>query len=371
MEYKRCNRCVMDNISDRTITFNSLGQCNYCTDVINRINDEYFPNEKGTEELEKIIKIIKKENINSKYDCLVGVSGGVDSSYILYLGYKYGLRMLAVHFDDGLDTLVAKQNINDLCKAANVDLINVFPDKKQYADLILSFFKASLPNIAMPQDNILFKELYNTIKKYNIKYTLNGANMAHESILERFDKVNSGDKFHIKTIHKLFGTISINKLNMESITESYITRKYFANIKTVYPLNYINYNLKSALEELNLFSNFQYYGGKHYENILTRFLQCYYLPTKYNFDKRKSHFSSLIISGQMDRDEALEVLKSNPYIENRMMDEDMKILSDFMSITVSEFKYILNLPPKLHSDYPNSHLNKLAPLARKFRKFLG
>lgn len=369
-EIKICSFCVMDNKSDSSITFNEKGECNYCLDTRERKDKEYFPNEEGRKKLEMIIQEIKENTKNDKYNCLVGISGGVDSSYVLYLGYKYSLRMLVVHIDDDLDTDVAKENIEKLCKAANVDLISIRPDKEEYADIILSFLKAGLPNLAMPQDNILHKELFKIQKKYNIKYSLSGANFSLESILERGDFVNSNDGYHIKKIHKEFGKIPMKKIELTSIFREYIINKFFNNIKVIRPLNYIDYNLKNVLEELKEFCGYQYYGGKHYENVLTRFLQCYYLPKKFYKDKRKSHFSSMIVSGQMTREEALEKLKEDPYINQEIFKSDIEILSKYFKITSQELMEYIKSEAHQHREYKISYFNYLGNIARKYRKFL-
>ena len=371
MEYQRCTRCVMDNASDYTITFDTEGHCNYCEDILSRRDNEYFPDERGRKILEKLIEKIKREGKGKKYDCIVGISGGLDSSYVVYLGHQYGLRMLAVHIDDGLDTEIAKLNITSLCEKAGVDLINISPDKEQYSDLLLSFFKASVPNLAMVQDNLLKQVLHDTTRKYGIKYSLSGANFAHESILERSTGINAMDKTHILAIHKQFGTKPIDKLRIGNLWTAYIGWRYFSKAETIYPLNYIDYNKKRVLDELKDFSEYNYYGGKHYESILCRFMQCYYLPTKYNFDKRKSHFSSLIVDGQMTREEALVKLNKPAYTSEELKEHDMNFLAQFFRISREEFDKIIALPAKQHSDYPMSLLENTAGLARKFRKYLG
>lgn len=368
-ETKVCSFCVMDNKSDPSITFNDKGECNYCIDTRQRKDNEYFPNENDKNKLGMIIQDIKENTKNDKYNCMVGISGGVDSSYVLYLGYKYSLRMLVVHIDDDLDTDIAKENIQKLCKATKVDLISIKPDKEEYADLILSFLKAGLPNLAMPQDNILHKELFKIQKKYNIKYCLSGANFALESILERSDFINSNDGYHIKKIHEKFGEVPVKKIELTSIFREYIINKFFSNVKVIKPLNYINYNLKDVLEELKGFCDYTYYGGKHYENVLTRFLQCYYLPKKFNKDKRKSHFSSMIVSGQMTREEAIEKLKENPYINQEIFKSDIETLSKYFRITSQELEKYINSEAHQHKDYKVSYLNYLGGIARKFRKF--
>lgn len=371
MNYQRCTRCVMDNVSDTTITFDEQGHCNYCNDVLSRRDSEYHPNEEGKHQLDNMFAQVKRGGGKNKYDCIVGVSGGLDSSYVIYLGYQYGLRMLAVHIDDGLDTEIAKQNIKSLCDKAKVELINICPDKEQYADITLSFLKASVPNLAVPQDNLLIQALHDITKEYGIKYSLSGANFAHESILERSTGINALDKTHILAIHKQFGTKPIDKLKFGNLWSAYIGYRYFSPVTTLYPLNYIDYNKEKVLAELKEFSDYNYYGGKHYESILCRFLQCYYLPEKYHFDKRKSHFSSLIFDGQMTREEALSELQKSPYTSNALKEQDLNFLAEFMGIDRKEFDRILALPPKQHRDYPVSFLERFEALARKFRRYLG
>jgi len=366
-----CTRCVMDNQSDTTIKFLGDGTCNYCNDTLNRLESEYFPNISGEKMLDKLMAKIKADGLGQQYDCMVGVSGGVDSSYVLYLGYKYGLRMLAVHIDDGLDTEIAVKNIKNLCEKTKTEIIMVKPDLEQYKDLIRSFFLARVPNLAMAQDNILIAALNDTSKKYNLKYSLSGANFALECILERSLGVNALDKKHIIAIHKQFGRGSIEKLRMATFYEGYIYNRYFNKTDKILPLNLIDYNLQNVLAELNGFAGYHYYGGKHYESILTRFLQCYYLPMKYGFDKRKSHFSSMIVSGQMTREEAVERLSRDPYISEELKDFDFTYLADYLDMTRNEFDELISLPPKQHQDYSISAINNYAGLARKFRKYLG
>lgn len=367
MKYRRCKRCVMDNISDKSISFDKNGYCNYCNDIEQRIHSEYFPND--SKKLKFLIKKIKHDCKSDKYDCMVGVSGGIDSSYIIYLGYKYGLRMLAVHIDDGLDNPIAVNNLKKLTEKTNVDYVTVRPDKEEYADIIYSLLKASVSNLAISQDNLILKALQDYGEENKIKYSLDGANFAHESILERGNRpINPADKKFILSIQKRFGRIPISKLEFMSLTDRYIKRhRSFQHFR---PLNYIDYNVDRAIKELKEFCGFEYYGGKHYESILTRFMQCYYLPEKFGIDKRKSHYSSLIMSGQMTREEAIKKLKEPLYPNEKMFYEDKKFLSNYMNITISEFERCISLPPKEMASYPHSILNEFAPLARKFRKIL-
>lgn len=370
-EYKQCTRCIMDNASDKTITFLEDGTCNYCNDTLLRMDCEYFPNKAGEQKLHSIINQMKKDGESSRYDCMVGLSGGVDSSYLIYLGYNHGLRMLAVHLDDGLDTDAAKKNVQDICEKSSTDLLMISPDRRQYVDLIRSFFMAGVPNPAIPQDNLIIASLTDIAKENNITYSLVGGNFAMESILERSVTVNAADKKHILAVHNLYGREEIDKLRLLSMFERYIEYKYVSKVKHIRLLNYIDYDLNRVLQELNNFSGFTYPGGKHYESILTRFLQCYYLPEKYGIDKRKSHYSSLIVSGQMTREQALEKIKLPLYPSEEMKKSDIEFLADYLDMTVAQFNEVINQEPKQHQEYPYSSLNKFASTARRFRKYLG
>lgn len=368
---KMCTYCVMDNENDPTIVFDENGQCNYCRDALRRKKQEYFPDKSGEKELYRIITEIKEQTKGEQYNCMVGGSGGIDSSYLIYLGQKAGLKMLVVHIDDGMDTETAHANIEKLCSASDTELVVVKPDLIEYKDLLKSFLKASVPNLAMPQDNVLFRELDAIAKKYNMKYSLSGLNFATECILQRSkNSVNARDGVHIKAIHKLYGEKDIKNIKLHYLLNAYIGARYFSKVTTVRPLNYLEYDQKRVLHELHEFCGFTYYGGKHHESILTRFLQCYYLPVKFGQDKRKSHYSSLIVSGQMERREALELLQKNEYIENGLYKEDIAFLAQYLGLKEEAFMDLVNRPPKMHSEYRSSPLNKLAPVGRKLRKYL-
>ena len=360
----------MDSASDHTISFDEHGVCNYCRDVEKRKDNEYFPNEKGKQWLDSAVKKIKSDCANDKYDCIVGVSGGIDSSFILYKGWQYGLRMLAIHIDDGLDNPIAVENLNKLSKATGTDMIYIQPEREEYADIIYSLLKAPVSNLAIAQDNLILKGLQDYGDSHSIKYILDGSNFAHESILERGEGVNSCDSGFIVSIQKQFGCIPIRNLKFMTLSERYIFQHSPKKMKHIRPLNYMEYNTKKAIKELNAFCAFNYYGGKHFESILTRWMQCYYLPVKFGIDKRKSHLSSLIMSGQITREEALHQLEEPLYKFEEDKQEDMKFLADYMSISLEEFERCIMLPPKRMQDYNNSVFNNLAPIARKLRKYI-
>lgn len=348
--YQICNHCVMDNTSDNTITFDEQGVCNYCSSAYERMKVTYFPNEEGKTKLEKLLTQLRTEGNGKKYDCLMGISGGLDSSYLLYLGYKWGLRILAVHIDDGFDTDISKRNIEKLIEATKIDYIVEKPDAKQFNALTKAYFLACVPNLAIPQDNILFACLYHYARKYQIKNFLSGGNFALESVLQRGNTYRAFDITNIKAIHKKFGTEPINNLPLLSDYRRFFDQKIL-KIKTHRPLNLIEYNRDGALNELKDFCGFEYYGSKHLENTLTKFIQLYWFYNKFGVDKRRSHLSSMIVSGQITREEALSELQKPLYYENEI-EVEINNICDALNITKDEFVHIMNSEPKQHTDYP-------------------
>lgn len=352
-EFVRCTKCIMDNTSDDTISFDSNGYCNYCTEALIQIGKIYFPNQEGEEKLQELLSRIKQENKDKKYDCIMGISGGLDSSYLAYLGaIKWGLRILAVHVDDGFDAEVSKRNIKRLCDKAKIELVTIKPDAEQYNELTRAYMLAGVPNLAVPQDNVLFACIYKYIKENRIRTFLSGGNFALECILQRGNTYDIFDLRNIRCINKRFGRCGIDKLpllsNLQKDIDSYILK-----IESPRPLNYIDYNRSRALKELNEFCGFEYYGSKHLENTLTKFIQLYWFYNKFGVDKRTSHLSSMIISGQMTRDEALEIL-SKPLYEEDDIQRDIDFILEKMKISRSEFDGIMRASPKQHTDYKTS-----------------
>ena len=339
----------MDNKSDSTIRFDNNGYCSYCTDALNRMDNVYFPNEIGKEKLNQLLNRIKREGKNKKYDCIMGLSGGLDSSYLAYLGYKWGLRVLAVHIDDGYDTDISKSNLKKLVDATGFDYEIIVPDKEQFNALTLAYMRAGVPNIAIPQDNILFAFLYDRMKEYNIKYFLSGGNFALECILQRGNSYKNNDVVNIKDINKKYGEKPIDKLRFISSLEQ-LWDKRMRHIESPRPLNYIDYNRERAFKELDEFCGFQYYGRKHLENVLTAFAQLYWFPKKFGVDKRTSHLSSMIVSGQMTSEAALKELEQ-PLYDEQMMCEYISIIKQKMGISDAEFHEIMAAPTHQHTEF--------------------
>ena len=351
-----CRRCVMNTASDMSITFDENGYCSYCTKALSQIDTTvYFPNERGQEKLADMIAMLKESNKGNRYDCVMGISGGLDSSYLAYLGYKWGLRILAVHIDDGYDTSISKRNINKLCNAAHIELCTISPDREQFDDLTLAYMKAGVPNLAIPQDNILFAFLYDTVKKKKIRYFLSGGNFALESILQKDHVFNAMDTVNIKDIHRKYGTKPIDKLKFVSSYQKYLNLKS-GRVIQLRPLNYIDYNRERAFQELKDFCDFEYYGRKHLENILTAFVQLYWFPKKFGVDKRSSHLSSMIVSGQMTREEALKELKE-PLYDEQVMQEYIAYIKSRLNLSDDEFNDLMEADPHEHEEYKTDKLS--------------
>lgn len=363
-EFCRCKRCVMDNSSDGSITFDDQGYCNYCSDALGLIGKVYLPNTDGEKKLNEMLANLKETAKGKEYDCLMGISGGLDSAYLAYLGaVKWGLRILAIHIDDGYDTELAQRNINGLCKACGIKLEIVRPDAEQFNDLTRAFIRAEVPNIAIPQDNILFACLYDYARKYKVFNFLSGGNFALECVLQKGNTYTAFDMVHIKHIHKKFGTKPIDKLTFLSSYQRVVDARIH-KIQSLRPLNYIDYNKQLAIKELSDFCGFIYYEAKHLENTLTKVIQLYWFYHKFEVDKRTSHLSSLIVSGQMTRDEALHEL-AKPIYDKAKMEEDIAFVLRKIGMSRNEFEEIVHRPGKQHKDY---RTDLLWNLKEKFKR---
>ena len=345
----RCNRCIMDSSSDPTMTFDKQGNCNYCTEALINLKYKYFPNKIGEQKLQAMLKAIKEAGKNNKYDCIIGISGGLDSSYLAYKASQWGLRALAIHIDDGYDTDISKSNIEKLIEKTGFDYEVVAPDAEQFNALTLAYMRAGVPNIAVPQDNILFAFLYKKVKEYKIKYFMSGANWALESIAQSGNTWRNTDVVNIRDIHKRFGTKPIDKLEFISTLQRQ-SDEHLLGTHTVTPLDYIDYNRERAFKELFDFCGFEYYGRKHLENALTAFVQLRWFPEKFNVDKRTWHLSSMIVSGQMSRDEALKEIEE-PMYDPQQMREYEALIEKNLGITHDELEKLIKATAHQHDEY--------------------
>jgi len=352
-KYQICTKCVMDT-SDPNISFDEFGVCNHCRNFESNIRSIWFPDERGEPILAKMVEDMKSYGKDKEYDCILGLSGGVDSSYLAYVAVKkLGLRPLVVHVDAGWNSEIAVKNIENIVKKLDLDLYTFVVDWSEMQDLQLAFFKAGVHNQDIPQDHAFAAVLYNWAAKNKIKYVLNGSNIATESILPSAWVYNNMDLKHIKAIHKQFGKRRLKKFPVLSFFKYYIYYPYVKRVKVLKPLNFMHYHKGEAMEILQSELDWKYYGGKHFESRFTKYFQAHYLPTKYGFDKRRAHLSSLIVSGQYTREEALKDLEK-PLYNDVELREDEAYMAKKMGVSLEEFKKIFKAKPHLHEEYPNS-----------------
>jgi N-acetyl sugar amidotransferase len=366
---KVCSRCIMDE-SAKEITFDNNGVCNFCHNYDNVLVNDVHTGKGGEEKLEKLIEEIKRKGKNSRYDCLIGLSGGVDSSYVAYvIKKKYGLRAFAVHLDNGWNTELAVANVEQIVKRLDIDLSTYVLDWKEFRDIQTSFLKSSISNIEIPTDHAIWALLIKTAAKMKIPYIIAGNNVVTESIMPESWLYGSKDSKLIKSLHRQFGKIKMKTYPSLS-TLDYVDYLLVRGIRWVPILNYIPYNKAEAKQTLIDELGWQDYGGKHYESIFTRFFHAFYLPVKFGYDLRKSYLSALVCSGQISRDEALEEISKAP-APKEMLEQDRDYVIKKLGLTEDEFELILNSPNKTYADYPNNEslwkrFNSVIRIARNY-----
>lgn len=348
---KICTRCIMDT-TDTSIEFDEQGVCNHCRKYDEVIHSYPFNSQESINlELEKMISRTKKNGIGKPYDCVIGVSGGVDSTYLAYIAKQKGLRPIAVHLDNGWNSELAVHNIERVLKNLGIDLLTHVLEWDEFKDLQIAFLKASVSDAEIPTDHAISGILYRVARKYGIKTILLGTNIATESGLPFAWTYGVSDWMYINGIHNQFGTRKLsNYPHFRFIDEFYW--KVFCGIKVFPILDFVPYNKEKALDVLQNELGWQYYGGKHYESIYTRFFQGYILPRKFNIDKRKAHLSSLIRSGQITRENALIEMTAPTYPED-LQREDREYVIKKLGLTEKEFDEIMSAPAKTFRDYPN------------------
>lgn len=360
-EYQVCKRCVMDT-TDPDIIFDEDGICNHCKKYFEKEKKFVIKGDDGKRKLETIITRIKEDGKNKKYDCVLGISGGTDSSYVAYLAKKFGLRVLLVNLNNSYDTSIAQKNIKNIVKKTEFDLFNYKIDWQEFKDLQLSYLKASVLDIETISDHAITAAIYDILNKNRIKFILSGTNIVTEGIMPKSWNYRKNDLRNLKDIHKKFGKVRLKTYPTLGLLK-WLYYRYFKQIQFIEILNYINYRTNEAKKILHNEFAWEDYGGKHYESRFTRFYQSYILPTKFNIDKRKAHFSSLICSGQMSRDEALEELQKHLYDENELQ-QDKKFVLKRLNLSEKEFQDLMDLPIKKHQDYATDEW--LYSLIRRF-----
>lgn len=350
--YQRCTRCIMDT-TDSNIVFDSNGVCNHCHRYDNLLSSRTHLDSDSSDKLEKLVKEIQYAGKKAEYDCIIGVSGGVDSTYVAYLTKKLGLRPLAIHFDNGWNSELAVSNIEKVLDKLDINLYTYVIDWPVFKDLQLSFLKASTPDGEIPTDHAINALLFREASKRRIKYIINGMNFKTESMAVESWAYGHSDWKYIKSVHKQFGTKKLNKYPKYSFLNLFYWT-FVKKIKVVSILNYIDYNKDETMKVLQNDLGWVYYGGKHYESIYTRFYQGYILPAKFNIDKRIGHLSDLIRSGQLSRSEALHELEKPKY-DNKLLIQDKEFVIKKLGLTIDSFDKLMKEPRKSFLDYPNSY----------------
>jgi N-acetyl sugar amidotransferase len=346
--YKMCNRCIMDT-SDPSITFNKKGLCRHCVEYDHLVSIGIFDGQDGLDRLEKIIHEIKEYGHNKKYDCIIGLSGGLDSSYTLHKICEYELRPLVVHLDNGWNSELAVSNISKLLTKLDIDLDTYVIPWNEFKDLQISFLYASTPDIEIVTDHAITSYMYQAAKKNNIKYIISGSNIRTETHVPLSWSQGHNDWKYIESVQKKFGSVPITSYPHRTREEDLDFKN---NFKWLAPLNYLEYKKYKAINLLSDVYDWKYYSGKHYESIFTRFYQGYILPRKFGYDKRRGHLSSLICSGEVERDEALLEMTRPPY-PDEIQRKDYDYVIKKLDLSKEEFEKIMDLPLKTILDYPS------------------
>lgn len=347
MKNKVCVKCVMDE-TDKGISFNSLGVCNYCNEH-EKVRENYiFTSEQESQNLKTISNLLLKSK-KGKYDCILGLSGGVDSSYLALLAHKMNLSPLCVHFDNGWNSEIAVSNINTIVKKYDFDLVTYVINWEEFKDLQRSFIKANVIDLEMLSDHAIFAALFKIRKQYDIKYVLSGTNFATEFGLPLSWIWSKMDWKNIKSIHKKYGTVQLKTYPRMSGLRWALISKFGLGGVFLELLNKVNYSKNAAINELKQIG-WQEYGGKHYESIITKFYQAYILPKKFNVDKRKFHLSALIRNNEISRNDAISIIsKSTTELEDFSFEKEYFLKK--LGFAEAEFDQYINSPAIDHIYY--------------------
>ncbi|HEX3934426.1 MAG TPA: N-acetyl sugar amidotransferase [Puia sp.] len=376
--YRQCSITVMDNIADPHITFDEKGICNYYHEYQEAARTGVHTGKAGEEELAKLVEKVKKEGQDKPYDCLIGLSGGVDSTYVAYLVKQLGLRPLAVHLDNGWNSELAVKNVENVITKLGFDLYTLVVNWEEFRDIQLSYLRASVVDIEVASDHAIFSTMYKLAREKNIGTIISGTNIVTEYIMPPDWLYQKMDFTNLKDIHDRFGKIRLKTYPTFDF-KKYVYYSAILRLTPISILNYIPYNKKEVKEVIKRELGWRDYGGKHYESIFTKFYQAYILPEKFHIDKRKAHLSTLICSGQLTRAEALAELAA-PLYTPADLKTDKEYVMKKLGLSEEEFEQIMKLPVKRHQDYKSdrklkaSYMNlliKTAPLRKKVKKIIS
>ena len=345
-KYQQCTISVMDTIADPDITFDENGICNYYYEYKKAEAAYLIKGEDGKKKMQQVVAEIKETGKNNQYDCIVGLSGGVDSTYIAYLSKQAGLRPLAVHFDNGWNSELAVMNIENIVTKLGLDLFTYVINWEEFKGLQLAYLKGSVVDIEAITDHAILATLYTLAGERNIKHILSGTNLQTENTLPKSWIHSKSDHINIKSIYKAHGTIPLKTFPFMDAK----VKRYYQQMKGIHSvsmLNWVDYNKQKVKEFIQNELGWRDYGGKHYESVWTRFYQGYILPTKFHIDKRKAHLSDLIFSGQITKAEALEELAGPVYAPEQLKIDYEFVLKKF-NLSKAEFESLLKMPPRSH-----------------------
>ena len=369
MRWRICTNCVMDS-SDSKITFDEKGVCDHCNDFYTNIAVHWHTGDKGRAELDTIVRKIKREGEGKDFDCILGMSGGVDSSYLLHLAVtELGLRPLVFHVDGGWNSEIAVNNIQVMVDKLGLDLYTEVIDWEEMKNLQLAYFRSGVAHIVIPQVHAFIATLYNFASKYKIRYILNGGNISTECVRNPMEWLYYGtDMAQIRDIINRFCDIRLKSYPFSSILRHKFYLRYIKKVQVVKPLNYMPYNKQEALRLLEDTYGWKPYPQKHFESRFTKFYEGYWLPERFGFDTRKTQYSSLILTKQMTRDEALEKLKKPAY-DPATIDDEFNYIATKLGITAKELRSYFNMERKYYWDYRNRV--SMFVLGAKVLKYMG
>jgi len=369
MELQICTNCVMDT-TDSKITFDEKGVCDHCTTYYKDILPKWHTDERGEKALSEIIDKIKKEGEGKEFDCIMGMSGGIDSSYLLYvMKEQFGLRPLVFHVDAGWNSQIAVNNIERLIDGLGLDLYTDVINWEEIKDLQLAFFKSGVSHVDTPQDHAFFATMYKFASKHKIKYILTGGNYSTECVRNPLEWMYyQSDSIQLKDIHKQFGTRPLKTYPVTNILWHKVYLPYAKGIKLIRPLDFVPYDKDAAMQLLVDKFGYQKYPQKHFESRFTRFYESYWLPQRFGFDTRKVQYSSLILTGQMTRDEALEKL-SKPGYDKETIHQDFEFVANKIGISVDELQSYMDMPKRTYKDYKSQ--DSIYNIGAKVMRMLG
>ena len=376
--YQQCSITVMDNIADPDIRFDANGVCNYYHEYQDAARQYVLTGEAGQKKLEELVNRKKSDGRGKRYDCLIGLSGGVDSTYVAWLAKQYGLRPLAVHLDNGWDSELAVRNVENIITRCGFDLFSLVIDWEEFRDIQLAYLYASVVDIEVVSDHAIFASMYKLAKEHNTGYIISGTNIVTEFIMPPSWLYDKMDYANLKDIHSRFGKKKLGTYPYFDFRK----HVYYSAVLRLSPisiLNYVPYNKKEVKEVIKKELDWRDYGGKHYESQFTKFYQAYILPEKFHIDKRKAHLSTLICSGQMTKPEAILELEK-PLYDPAQLKSDKEYVMKKFGLSPEEFEKIMHLPVQKHGVFKSDrkmkerYMNMLirtAPVRKTIKKILG